>query len=153
VAVAHLNWGILRADWDAPEVAPFVEALDRVNALAERSPGFLWRLDDEAMEAGQLAPNGALGGHPRLASTLSLWDSVAALRNFTYDSLHGAFYNRRTEWFEPRGGQPAYVLWPHHDAARPTLAEGVRRLDLLDRLGPSEAAFDFEWAGRQEGQQ
>ena len=33
--VAQMNWGVLRADWEDPAVAEFVDNLDRVNAVAD----------------------------------------------------------------------------------------------------------------------
>ncbi len=74
--IAHMNWGILRADWEDPLVAEFVEALDRVNAVAARSPGFVWRMPDDEMEAEQ-AVVGAIWPPGRVASTLSVLGTVA----------------------------------------------------------------------------
>jgi hypothetical protein len=42
--IAQLNVGRLPAAIDAPASAGFADALDEVDALAERSPGFVWRL-------------------------------------------------------------------------------------------------------------
>ena len=42
--LAQVNVGRLRAPTESPEIAEFVAALDRINALADRSPGFRWRL-------------------------------------------------------------------------------------------------------------
>ena len=42
--LAELNVGYFRYPTSDPRMAEFMDNLDRVNALAERSPGFVWRL-------------------------------------------------------------------------------------------------------------
>ena len=80
--IAQMNWGILRADWDDPSVAEFVENLDRVNRIAMRSPGFVWMMPEEEMDAAQNDAEGVFGGNPRTASTLSVWETPQALDHF-----------------------------------------------------------------------
>ncbi|MCL4066939.1 DUF3291 domain-containing protein [Pseudomonas sp. GX19020] len=65
--LAALNFGLLRHDWDAPEVVDFVAGLDLVNGVAERAAGFVWRLDDAAMDAAQADPASPSEGSPRMA--------------------------------------------------------------------------------------
>lgn len=142
--VAQLNWAVLRADWEDPLVAGFVDNLDRVNSVAERSPGFVWRMSDEDMEAAQLSPEDVFGGNPRLASTMSVWESPEALDDFVHKTVHGAFLKRRAEWFEPIEG-PTYVIWPVPAGHRPTLAEAKARLDRLAAEGPGPEAYDFPY--------
>ena len=137
--VAHLNWGILRADWDDPLVAPFADAVERVNARASAAPGFVWRHGDDAPE-----DFGALSQDPRLAATLSVWESATHLRAFVMRSVHGAFLRRRAEWFVPQPG-PTYVIWPIAAGHRPAVAEAAERLDRLARRGPGSDAHDFAW--------
>lgn len=147
--VAHMNWGRLLHDWDDPRVAEFVDALDAVNALAERSPGFVWRLPDDAMEHEQLSADGAWGGDERIASTLSVWRDVGSLRHFVQDTLHGRFMARARLWFAPHDPQtgPAYVLWHVDPGTRPGMAEARDRLAHLAAHGPTAHAFDFGWPG------
>lgn len=143
--VAQFNWGILIDDWDTETVADFQNNLDRVNALAERSPGYIWHMPSEEMEAGQLDADGALGGNPRMASTLSVWESVEQLDHFVHKTLHGAFLKRGAEWFEkPKG--PRHVIWPVAVGHKPTLSEAVSRQKKLGDNGPSSEAYDFNWA-------
>lgn len=144
--IAHLNASRLRADWDDPLVAEFVAALDGVNAIAARSPGFVWRLSDTDIEAAQDDRAGVWGGDPRIAATLSVWRDVESLRHFAHDTRHGAFLRRRAAWFEPHQG-PAYVIWPVAEGHRPGLTEAKARFDHLARHGPSAHAFDFSWPG------
>lgn len=49
--IAQLNVGHIRYTTDDPRMAEFMNALDAVNALAERSPGFVWRLKDDTNNA------------------------------------------------------------------------------------------------------
>lgn len=146
--LAQFNWGVLRADWDSPEIADFVNGLDRVNAAAERSDGFVWRLTDDAMEAAQLDPDGPLGGNPRLASTLSVWTGVAALERFVWASVHKLFFARRGEWYleADQIPGPRMVLWWIPAGTRPTVAEAVERAEHLRRNGDSDRAFGWAHA-------
>lgn len=141
--IASFNRGRLVADWDDPAVAGFTGNLDRVNALAERSAGFVWRMGTEEMEAAQMGP--ALGPDPRLASTLAVWESVEALQRFVFATLHGRFVARRHEWFEVSSG-PAHVMWRIARGHRPSIAEAVERIGRLERDGAGPEAFDWTWA-------
>lgn len=142
--LAELNWGVLKHDWDDPRVSGFTQAIEAVNAVAARSPGFIWRLDNEAMEAEQLDEAGAFGGHPRVASTLSVWRDAESLRSFVFDTVHKRFLNRGAEWFEP--DQRAFmVLWWVPAGTRPTVAEGLDRHRHCSRHGDSDHAFGWAW--------
>ena len=85
--LAELNWGQLTYDWDDPRTVDFQNGLAVVNGAAERSPGFIWRMSDEDMEAVQLDLNGPFQGLPRIASMLSVWDDVVSLRNFVFQTI------------------------------------------------------------------
>jgi hypothetical protein len=139
--VAHLNVARLRHGWDDPRSAGFVDATGRVNALAERAAGFVWREADGAVEAALEGPDAPFGPGVNAAS-LSVWENAEALRRFTYESVHGAFFRRRAEWFAPLDG-PTHVLWPVAEGHRPTVAEAAARLARLRAEGPTDAAFDF----------
>ena len=122
-AVAEFNWGRLRYDWTDKRVQPFVEGLERVNRLAARSPGFIWRMPDDEMEAAQLGP--PLSDH-RVASTLSVWRSAEDLHKFVFDTLHGSFLKRGPEWFEETD-DPRYVLWPCRPGSSTQRRRGTRQ--------------------------
>ena len=143
--IAHLNWGRLLHDWDDPRVAGFTDALGMVSALAKRSEGFVWQMDGDELERQAQTAGGPFDGDPRLAVTLSVWESAAALDHFANRTLHGKYVARRGEWFEdlPR---PTYVLWPIAAGQRPTLHEARERLDHLKENGPTDHAFDFAFA-------
>lgn len=146
--LAELNFGTLRHDWDDPRIAPFQSVLDKVGAIAQRCPGFVWQLDDEAMDAAQRDPAGPFGANPRTASTLSVWTDAQSLWFFVERSVHGRYLRRATEWFEP-GDRGHLVLWWVPEGHRPTLAEGMERYRTLQADGPSETAFDFDWLRRK----
>ncbi|MDH3740809.1 MAG: DUF3291 domain-containing protein, partial [Hyphomicrobiales bacterium] len=49
--LAQLNVGTMLYPQDDPRMAGFMDNLDRVNAIADRAPGFVWRLQDESGNA------------------------------------------------------------------------------------------------------
>jgi hypothetical protein len=142
--IAHLNWGVLSADWDDPAVAPFADNVDRVNRIAQRSSGFVWQLPDAEMAAAEDIM-ASFGPVERLAANLTVWRSLGDFMRFVYDSLHGRFLARRSEWFLASEG-PAHVIWPVAEGHRPTLAEARERADRLLAEGPGPSAFDLAWA-------
>jgi hypothetical protein len=142
--LAELNFGTLRHDWDDPRIKAFVDGLDLVNGLAERAPGFVWRLTDDEMGAEQVGEGGAFGGNPRIASTLSVWRDVAALEHFVWNTVHRQFYARRAEWYDAVGNSNL-VLWWVPVGARPNVAEGLARFAHLRDNGASDHAFGWDW--------
>lgn len=115
----------------------FMSRLDEINAVADESPGFVWRLqaDDENATSIRVAD-------PRDLINLTLWDSVETLSDFVYKSRHAELMRSRQEWFlAPEGS--SLVLWWTPVGTRPTVEEAVRRLARLNRGGPSPLAFTF----------
>lgn len=140
--LAEFNIGTLRYDWDDPRIADFQNNLDRIYDLARRAPGYIWHLEGDEMEAEQLDTDGPLGGNPRTASTLSVWQDVESLRHFTFQTVHRQFYDRGGEWHVPHDA-PSFVMWHIADDHRPTIAEAVDRLTRLRSHGPGDHAFDW----------
>jgi hypothetical protein len=136
--LAQVNIGRLRAPTDDPLVADFMNALDEINALAERSPGFVWRLQTDDGNATALRPY----DDESILINLSTWESADALADYVYRSDHTAFLRRRAEWFE-RMSEAMLTLWWVPAGHRPTEAEAVARLDHLRRHGPTPHAFTF----------
>jgi len=125
-----------------PAVAPFVDAVGRVNDRAEAMPGFVWRSGDEA------ALGAAIGWpliteNPTLIASFSVWETPEALRDFVYKAVHGAFFSRRDEWFLPDAPR-GYALWWVAKGHVPTMAEARDRVERLIADGPSEAVFTFD---------
>jgi heme-degrading monooxygenase HmoA len=137
--LAQLNIALPLEPLDTPLLAAFVAALEPVNALADASPGFVWRLQTEDGDA--TAVRGF--GDDRLIVNMSVWESLEALGDFVYGDAHVAVMRRRREWFHHIGSAHT-VLWWVPAGHRPTVGEAERRLELLRSEGPSPAAFTFQ---------
>ena len=140
--LAQLNIGIFRAPIDSPEMAEFVANLDRINALAEQSPGFVWRLQTDEGNATAIRP---FPDQDNVAINLSVWSDVDALNRFVFRSAHVEIMRRRREWFE-RMGEAYMVLWWIRAGHRPSVAEAIAKLEQLRAAGPTPAAFTFRHA-------
>ena len=136
--LAQLNVGVIRAPMDSPVMADFAANLDRINALAEATPGFAWRLQSDSGNATDIRPF----ENPNLLLNMSIWRDVAALSAYVYRSEHVAIMRRRREWFEPMD-QAYLVLWWVPAGHQSTVAEAVARLQLLREQGPTPEAFTF----------
>ncbi|GGP21234.1 DUF3291 domain-containing protein [Silvimonas iriomotensis] len=138
--LAQLNIGIAKGPIDSPVMADFVANLDRINALAESSPGFVWRLKDDAGNATDLRPY-----DPDTLVNMSVWQDVDALRHYVYHTAHTEIMSRRREFFE-RMPESYLVLWWVEAGHIPTTEEAKERLDCLRRHGPTAFAFTFKQA-------
>ena len=136
--LAEINIGRLRAPVSDPMIADFVTNLDRVNALADGSPGFVWRLTGEGNDATDIKPD---ANDPLLALNMSVWESPQALGAFVYRSDHQPIMRRRAEWFEKL--ELYMALWWVPAGHIPTVEEGMAKIDTLRRLGPTAEAFTF----------
>ena len=122
-----------------PIMKEFVDNLDRVNSLAENSPGFVWRLKDESNNASSFDPF----DDEQVIINISVWEDIASLERFTYKTFHTDFLKRRKEWFQ-KYGKAHYALWWIKAGAFPSVQEAVNRLEHLQLHGPSERAFSFK---------
>jgi hypothetical protein len=138
--LAQVNVARLAAPLDSPQLAPFVALLDSINALADRSPGFVWRLQTESGNATELRPF----DDDRIIVNLSVWTDLGALKAYVYTGEHAQVMRRRRDWFLPFGG-PYMALWWLIADQRPTPQEARARLDLLHERGPSPEAFTFSY--------
>ena len=136
--LAQLNIGRLHAPTDDPLVAEFMDALDEINALAEASPGFVWRFQTDEGNATAERPF----DDDTILVNFSTWVSVEALADYVYRSDHTAYLRRRAEWFE-RMDEISAVLWWVPAGHRPTVDEAIERLEHLRAHGPSPEAFTF----------
>jgi hypothetical protein len=124
---------------DDPVMKEFKDNLDRVNALAESSPGFVWRLKDDSNNATAFDPY----QNKQIIINISVWEDVQSLSDFTYKTFHTDFLKRRKEWFM-KYGKAFVALWWMKKGEYPSLEEAVARLDHLQQNGPSAYAFDFK---------
>jgi len=136
--LAEINIGRLRAPVSDPMIADFVANLDRINALADGSPGFVWRLTGDGNNATDIQPDPT---DPLMALNMSVWESPQALGAFVYRSDHQGVMRRRQEWFEKL--ELFIALWWVPAGHRPTVAEGWGKIQTLRRLGPTAEAFTF----------
>ena len=137
--LAELNIGRIRYPLDDPRMADFANNLDLVNGLAERSPGFIWRLKDDSGAATNIRPF----DDPQIIVNMSVWESIAALERYVWQTVHKRFYGRRQDWFDKLDG-PHMVLWWVPVDHRPTVIEAKERLEYLAAHGPSDYAFGWE---------
>jgi hypothetical protein len=135
--LAQLNIAIMKEPLESAGMADFVANLDRINALAESSPGFVWRLQSEAGDATALRPLGE-----ETLVNISVWRDTQSLNNYVYKSAHVEIMRRRKEWFS-RMQEAFVVLWWVRKGHRPSIDEAVKKLELLRAKGPTEAAFSF----------
>ena len=136
--LAQLNIAQMRTPMDSPEMADFVANLDRINALADGTPGFVWRLAGDDGNATAFRPFG-----DDTLVNLSVWDNVDALGAFVYKTAHVEIMKRRKEWFD-RMEQAYMVLWWVPAGHRPDEAEAMQRLQTLRDFGPTDKAFTFK---------
>jgi hypothetical protein len=146
--LAELNVGRLVAPTDDPRVAEFMGALDRINGLGKRMPGFVWMMEGSG-EPGTGNTDAKIGGDPQYVSNLTVWENVATLENFVWNTVHRQFYERRTEWFEILG-EMHFVMWWVPEGHQPTLDEALEKLDHLRKHGNSDFAFDWSWLEQAE---
>jgi hypothetical protein len=140
--LAQINIGTMVAPKGDPRVQPFFDALDEINARAEASPGFVWRLTDET---GQNATGITYAADPLLLANMSVWDSAEALFDYVYQSAHTGVMQRRREFFQPPPkGQAYQALWWIPAGTIPTVNDGLAKLWHLDRFGPTPLAFTFK---------
>ncbi len=132
--LAQINVATLRHPLDHPSSAEFAEGLAEVNAAADASPGFVWRLQTEDGDATaiQVSPD------PLTIVNLSVWDGLESFRAFAFSGIHREFLRRRTDWFQP--GSTAATWWIS-EGTIPTVLEGLARIDFIARFGPTPYAF------------
>lgn len=144
--LAQVNIGRALGEMTDPVMAEFVANLPGINALADQSPGFVWRLQTEDGDATAVRPY----ADTRVLINLSVWADLAALRAFVFRSPHAAVMRRRREWFERF--ERIYVgLWWVPAGHRPPVAEAVARLAHLEQHGPTPFAFSFAEAFGPDG--
>lgn len=137
--LAQYNIAWLRAPLDDPLLGDFVANLQRINELAEASPGFVWRHQtaDGDSTSVRVRDDG------RIIINFSVWESVAALHAYAFRTDHAAMFKRRHEWFT-HDDEPYAVLWWVPAGHLPTVLEAEERLARLAAAGPHPDAFTFK---------
>ena len=151
--IASYNLADMRFARTDPRMADFFDNVDRMNALAERSPGFVWRLIEpksDETRASQVAGS--------TLTTLSVWESPDALGDYVFNTIHVQFYLRRHEWFDLLDRQ-YFVMWPVQAPDWPTEAEAISRLNHYEKHGSTDYAFGWDrvdtsrWARKDQSKE
>jgi len=137
--LAQINVARALAPLDSPQLAGFVERLDDINALADRSPGFVWRLQSDSGNATDIQ----VSDDPQFIVNLSVWRDLDALFGYVYRSDHLQVMSQRRKWFEKPAGA-FMALWWLPAGTLPSVEDGMARIALLDRQGPTPQAFTFK---------
>jgi hypothetical protein len=121
-------------------MADFVDSLARINAMADRMPGFVWRLIGDGTTGGvlELRPF----PDPMMAVNMRVWKTVEDLERYVWQTVHKKFYNRKAEWFEKLSSHH-FVMWFVAEGHIPTLVEASERLQYLEAHGNTNQAFTW----------
>jgi hypothetical protein len=149
VHLAEFNISRLSAPLDDPSMKEFVDFLNPVNAFAEQSTGFVWRLtaDDGASASYLPSPY----DDPMMITNLTVWTDLESLRVFTYETVHRYFLQSRRKWFD-RIASKQLVLWWVPAGQIPTLDEAKAKLHVLEERGSTATAFTLQDAFDPRGQ-
>ncbi|MDH3234393.1 MAG: DUF3291 domain-containing protein [Alphaproteobacteria bacterium] len=137
--LAQINIARAVAPIDDPVMAEFVAQLDAINAVADASPGFVWRLQSESGNATDIQAY----ADPRVIINMSVWESAEALFDYVYKSDHLSVLRRRKDWFD-RADQPIMAMWWIEAGTTPSLEDAVARLECLREQGSTSHAFSFK---------
>ena len=140
IHLAQVNVARARAPLDDPRMRAFVDQLEAVNALADRSPGFVWRLQTGEGNATYLRP---YPDDDCILFNMSVWESVDALRAYVYRGAHADAMKQRREWFEAFD-RVYLALWWVPAGHVPGIEEAKERLAHLEAHGPTPVAFTFK---------
>lgn len=136
--LAQINIARLLAPIEDPKIAEFVALLGPINALADKAPGFVWRLQSSSGNATDIA----YADDPFVIVNMSVWESIEALREFAYKSDHMKVFRNRPKWFE-KMEKPSYCLWWVPIGHLPTVCEGRERLEHYQTHGATPYSFWF----------
>jgi Domain of unknown function (DUF3291) len=137
--LVQVNVARLAAPLDSPQLADFIANLEPINAIADASDGFVWRLQTEAGDATALR----FLDDDWLIVNMSVWTSLEALRNYVYLSPHADVLRRRHEWFDAMA-EAHVALWWIEAGMLPTLVDAEERLLTLRAEGPTPHAFTLK---------
>ncbi len=135
--LAELNIGKFKYPTTDPRMAGFMDNLDCVNALAERSPGFIWRLKGDNNNATDFRVG------DDYAVNMSVWETPEALENYVFKTVHVQFYKNRADWFDLME-KPHMVFWWVPEGCQPSLEEAMDRLEQYEKNGATGYAFGWE---------
>lgn len=136
--LAELNISNWKVDPASKDAAGFVNNVGRINSLAGRSPGFVWRKVNEERDANGF---NALGG-PKTLMTMSVWETALDLESFVWNTVHKQIYQNKSQWFDQLESHHL-VMWWVNEGEMPSILEAKTRLDYLNSHGDSDYAFGW----------
>lgn len=136
--LAQINIGRIKAPLDDPIMAGFVDRLDEINALADKSPGFVWRFQTPQGNATYFRPF----EDQRILLNMSVWETIEALKHYVYRTAHAELLRQREAWFE-KFDRTYAALWWVPAGHLPGIDEAKQRLTHLESHGPTQFAFTF----------
>ena len=137
--LAELNIARALYEKDDPRMAGFTDNIDLINGVAERSKGFVWRLKDETGSATDIAWN----DDPQMLVNMSVWESAEDLEHFVWNTVHKKIYDKKEDWF-PQMEMAHFVMWWVPEGHHPTLEEARKKLEHLNKYGPTDQAFSWD---------
>ena len=137
--LVQFNIGRLHHPLDAEENAEFVASLEPINAIAEATPGFVWRLQGEDGQSSSYVDVPEIDD-PQLVVNYSIWTDMESLRHFVHKSGHIAYLRRRHDWFE-KAEEATTVCWWVPAGEIPSVSEAYKRLLHMREHGPSEEGW------------
>jgi hypothetical protein len=151
--LVQVNIARLIEPLDSKLLEDFVANLEPVNAEADKSPGFVWRLKSEEGDATSIkAFEWDVEDSAGVVVNMSKWESLEALKEYVYKSSHVDVMRRRFEWFH-KVAVATTALWWVPEGHIPTIAEAEGKLRTLRNLGPTPEAFNLRVAFDRDGRQ
>jgi len=138
--IAQVNTGRIKAPLDSPIMAEFMNQRDAINALADKAPGFVWRLQTGEGNATYFRP---YPEDDRILLNMSVWETIESLKDYVYKTAHAEVMRHRQEWFE-KFPTTYIALWWVPAGHIPGIDEAKKRIAHLDLHGPTEFAFTFK---------
>ncbi|MFQ1700873.1 DUF3291 domain-containing protein [Loktanella agnita] len=139
--LAEVNIACLKKPAGDPLVAPFVDAIDKVNAIADRMDGFVWRYTD----ASGNATDTSVDVDERIIFNTSIWQDLPSLERFVWGTVHMSFFRRRKEWFNVME-KMHFAMWWVPQGTTITPQDAMERLAYFNNNGATERAFDWAHA-------
>ena len=140
--LAQLNIAEAKYGTEDARMDGFTGRVDFINAMADRSPGFIWRLVDDDETDGALSLR-MEGQNDYTLVNMSVWADIESLFHFIYKTAHAKVMQGKDDWFNPLS-KNHMVLWWIEDGHIPSMDEAKEKLGAIRAHGPSPEAFDFQ---------
>lgn len=142
--LAQVNVAQAKDEMETKIMHGFVSRLDEINAIADISPGFVWRLQSEDGDSTSFR----VFKDPLLLVNLSVWETLEDLKSYVYKSMHVELIRDREAWFN-KSKSVHQAIWWIPVGHTPTLEEAKEKLKYLQKNGPTKEAFTFGTSFKQ----